>query len=237
MATRAQRLEVRETPLLRDDRVEREHDVLLGRLVGALESRFPARTAAGRVAEIVARLALERHRQHADDGRERIGPLVGGEPHHAEHNHDADDRGRGRAEPRVHQMHVVEHAADADDERRLLLRAGAVHDGYLKRAGFFLRPGGAAGRERLQHRSHVPQFGEQRRALIAPFEMRSDGDLIGDRQLAIVKGLQSTPRRGTCERFHVVLASRSSERSACRARVRRDFTVPTATPREYAISS
>ena len=56
-------------------------------------------------------------------------------------------------------------------------------------------------------------------------------------QLTIVKRLQPAAGSRAGEGPHAVLASRSSARSAWRARVSRDFTVPTATPSEYAISS
>ncbi len=81
------------------------------------------------------------------------------------------------------------------------------------------------------------QVGQRPGAALAPFEVRADGDLIGERELAIVKRLETPARRRAGERLHAVLSSRSSSRSAWRARVSRDFTVPTATPSENAISS
>src|SRR5205807_773317 len=95
---------------------------------------------------------------------------------------------------------------------------------------------GTRRRERLQGAAEPAQIGELVGAVIAPFEVRADGDLVADRELAVVERLQPPARFRAGERRHAVLASRSSRRSAWRARVSRDFTVPTATPSEKAIS-
>jgi len=78
---------------------------------------------------------------------------------------------------------------------------------------------------------------ERRGTVIAPLQMRADRNLIPDVELAIMKRLQPSARRRAGKRSHAVLASRSSSRNDWRARVRRDLTVPIATPRENAISS
>ena len=81
-----------------------------------------------------ARAACPRRRRRPDSRSSRAcartftiaasesGRSVGGEPHHAEHDDDADHRRGGGAEPGVHQMHVVEHRADAREQRRVVLR-------------------------------------------------------------------------------------------------------------------
>ena len=64
-----------------------------------------------------------------------------------------------------------------------------------------------------------------------------NGHLLGSRQLAVDERLEQLTRRFASEDRDHDLSPSSSARSACRARVSRDLTVPTATPREKAISS
>ena len=92
------------------------------------------------------------------------------------------------------------------------------------------RSGPQAGPQVVQ----LPGFCCARRAFP---QVRLDGDLIADRQLAVVERGQLAPHLPTCSRHHDLSASLSWARSASRARVSRDFTVPTATPSENAISS
>jgi hypothetical protein len=237
MTTGAHHRQVGEPSLPGHNRFQGKHRVLLRGFVGALKALDPALAANGRVCEIVPELAFERRREHADDRRERIRPFVGGESHHAEHDDQADHRRDGGAEPGVHQVHVVERAANPDEKRPIVLGLQSIDDGCVETHGFFVRQRAAARHERMQRLPHHPQLVQHRRALIAPLEMRADGDLVRDRELAIVEGLQAATRRSARERLHALLSSRSSSRSACRARVSLDFTVPTATPSENAISS
>jgi hypothetical protein len=155
----------------------------------------------------------------------------------AQHDHQADGGRRRGAEAGVDQVHVLEHHPDGREQRRVFLRFGAAHDRRGEDRGFVLRQQRAAGRERLQHAADRLEIGEQLGAAVAPLEVGTDGDLLGDAELAVVERLQAAPRRRAGERLHALLASRSSWRSAWRARVSRDFTVPTATPSEKAISS
>src|SRR5207253_10514084 len=74
------------------------------------------------------------------------------------------------------------------------------------------------------------------RAHAAPAKLRFERDLVVDRQLAVDERLEQLLRGAAVEvRNHDRIPS-SSSRSACRARVSRDFTVPTATPMLNAIS-
>ena len=106
-------LEVRQAALAREHGVEREHGFLLVRLVcRAKRSAHRARqpdasvmslpdTHSSGVASTVMTAASE-------SGRSVVAKRI-----IAEHDHDAHGGGRGGAEARVHQMHVVEHLADA----------------------------------------------------------------------------------------------------------------------------
>ena len=71
----------------------------------------------------------------------------------------------------------------------------------------------------------------------AAAQVAVNGHLVVHRQLAVVKGRQSTPGGDARQRLHTDLSSRSFARNASRARVSRDFTVPIAIPSENAISS
>ena len=68
-------------------------------------------------------------------------------------------------------------------------------------------------------------------------DVRLDGHLLRRRQLAVHERLEQLARRLAAEDRDHDRNPSSSARSACRARVSRDLTVPTATPSEKAISS
>ena len=67
--------------------------------------------------------------------------------------------------------------------------------------------------------------------------MRLHDHLLGDRQLAVGKGVDRAAHGFAANRRNHDRSPTSSVRSACLARVSRDLTVPTATPSEKAISS
>ena len=163
--------------------VEREHRVLLRRLVGALEALHPARAAARRVGQIVARSRIRAASPARHDRRQRIGALVGREPHHAEHDDDADGRGGGRRRGRRRQVHVVEHHAHAREERRIRSAFSRLTTVAVKTAASSLRraPRGPARARRSAVRP-TRSSAERRGAALAPFEVRADRDLIGERR-------------------------------------------------------
>ena len=74
-------------------------------------------------------------------------------------------------------------------------------------------------------------------AVAALSEVRLERDLISDFQFSVVVRRQLPTDGATGARPHDLPASLNCARSASRARVSLDFTVPTATPRENAISS
>ena len=117
-------------------------------------------------------------------------------------------------------------------QRSLLLGLEAVDDRHVEHCRVFARQDVATRRGSAQQRPNPLELGDQRRAFVTPVEVRRHGDLVGKGQLSIVVRVQPPARCRASERLHAVLASRSSRRSACRARVNRDFTVPTATPSE-----
>ena len=166
-----------------------------------------------------------------------VGTIGRREAHHTEHEDEAYRRRGRRADAGVDQVHVLEHQAERREDRRVLFRLHAADDGGREDGGFVLREHRAPRGEGVQRGADHPQIVECGGAVIAPFEVRVHGNLIGNGELAVVKRLEPPARRRAGERLHAVLASRSSRRSACRARVSRDFTVPTATPSEKAISS
>jgi hypothetical protein len=124
----AQQRQVRQAALPGQHRLEREDGVLPRRRVRALKPLGPAFAAGQSLSQVGHRVAFERRRQHVDDRRQRIGPFIGREPHHAEHDDHADQRRSGRAEPGVHEVHVVEQSTDGGDERRVVLGLEAVDD-------------------------------------------------------------------------------------------------------------
>ncbi len=96
-----------------------------------------------------------------------------------------------------------------------------------------------AGRERAEANRVADQLQvfDTRRTRPAPAQVRLDGHLFVDRQLTIDKGVEVLARVLASDVGDHVRRPSSSARSVCRARVSRDFTVPTATPSEKAISS
>src|SRR5205814_9101755 len=102
---------------------------------------------------------------------------------------------------------------------------------------FVARERNPARREGRQCCLDAPEITELRCTRVAPVEMRAHGDLVGHAELTVVKRLQAAARGGAREGLHAVRSSRSCRRSVCPARVRRDLTVPMATPSENAISS
>src|SRR4029079_17215762 len=111
------------------------------------------------------------------------------------------------------------------------------HDGDAETRRFLVRQATAPRCKRPQRRANRSDIVRPFGARCAPFEVCGAGNLVADRQLAIVERLEPPPRRRAAEGLHAVLLSPSSWRSDFRARVRRDLTVPTATRREKAISS
>src|ERR1700746_4104450 len=69
-------------------------------------------------------------------------------------------------------------------------------------------------------------------AFAAPGCVRADRNLLGHGQLVVVKRVEAFANLRAGEDHHAGLASWSVWRRVCRARVKRDLTVPTATPRE-----
>ena len=141
-------------PCARHDDRQREHRVLLRRLVGALEALGPARAAARRRPAGRSPRSRAAWRSTLIIAAQRIGPLGRREPHHAQHDDDADQRGRRGAEPGVDQVHVVEHHAHAREQRRVVLGLQAADDRAgerprRRRATASARPGST----RLQRRA------------------------------------------------------------------------------------
>ena len=79
---KASRLDKR--PSADHQRVEREHGVLLRRFVGALEPLSRRRGIRHFVPHNNHGVALERHPHDVHDSSQRVRPLAGGEPHHAQ---------------------------------------------------------------------------------------------------------------------------------------------------------
>ena len=94
--------------------------------------------------------------------------------------------------------------------------------------------------QRRSRPHHIAQFSKRRhlgRARLASTQMRFDGNLHLNWQFVVVVSRHPASDRTARQPLHTALASRSRTRSASRPRVSRDFTVPTATPSENAISS
>ena len=167
----------------------------------------------------------------------RIRPLVNRELHRRQHDARAREQGRPRrpgprrrgACPRTSRATWVRNEASRSALTRLTTAPAKPRSPRST-----ARRARAPGAQRGAHRSHLV---EDRGAVVAPFEVSRDGNLIADRQLSIAKGVQPATRGRAGEDLHAVRSPRSSRRSAWRARVSRDFTVPTATPSENAISS
>ena len=94
---------------------------------------------------------------------------------------------------------------------------------------------GRRGRRREPQRvADVLELAQVARARRAIVQVGLDRDELADRQLAIVKGLETPPHRRAGQERHTSL---NCARSASRARASRDLTVPTAMPSEKPISS
>ena len=88
-----------------------------------------------------------------------------------------------------------------------------------------------------QRRPHLVELRGDQRAGDAIVQVALNGDALLERQLVVVELLEPVLHVLAADGVHHGRVSRSWTRSACRARVSRDFTVPTATPSEKAISS
>src|SRR5262249_28693717 len=89
-------------------------------------------------------------------------------------------------------------------------------------------------RRLLQRERHEIVFPELIEARPARVQMALDRNTLLDRQLVVMKRGEPLPHRRTGQSGHTSL---NSARSPSRARASRDFTVPTAIPREKPISS
>lgn len=134
-------------------------------------------------------------------------------------------------------MGVLEHQLEPRRPRDVPLRSHAADHGSRERRLLVGRQDRPAWQHTPQHVAHHPVIVDHFRAVVAPLEVRSDRDLLRHRELTVAKGGEATSRGSTGQGLHTTLNSLSSIRSACRARVSRDLTVPTATPKENAISS
>ena len=126
-----------------------------------------------------------------------------------------------------------------DAKRQLFFRAHANQDAGVQIADRRALPRRSAGCERAETNRVANQLQvlDPCRTRPAPAQVGLDGDLLVDRQLAIDKRVEVLARVLASDVGNHVRRPNSSARSVCRARVSRDFTVPTATPRENAISS
>jgi hypothetical protein len=132
---------------------------------------------------------------------------------------------------------VREHLAELCPKRLLLFRAHADQDAGVQiadRAGILVDRVRRAETNRVANQLQVL---DPCRTRPAPAEMGLDCDLLVDRQLTIDKAVEVLACVLASDIWNHVRRPNSSARSVCRARVSRDFTVPTATPSENAISS
>ena len=176
-------------------------------------------------------------REHRNDARHRVRALLVRGVQHARRSDDADRGGDGGAESRPHQVHVLEPFGDLRAQRERFFDLQAL-DHVRRNAQRFDRLIFAGHRRQAaQRRAQLRQLVRGTAASGALVDVLLDLDALVDRQLAVVECLQTL----THVRARVLVdhgrTSRSSSRNVCRARVRRDFTVPIATPRESAISS
>ena len=81
------------------------------------------------------------------------------------------------------------------------------------------------------------KLGRGERAGDAVVQVALHDHALFEAHLAVVELLEAVLHVVAADHVHHDRLSRSSWRSACRARVSRDLTVPTATPSEKAISS
>ena len=190
-------VEIRQVLIRRQDRFERKDRVLLGGFIGALKTLHPPLAADGRIAGFVANLAFERRGQHRDDAGERIGAFGGGEPHHAEHDHETRHGGRRGAEPRVEDVPIVEQFPHAHRQRRVVFHLDAVDDLRHLAGSLVTRQRHVAGGSDTQHRSERFEIGEGRSARFAMVQMRRHGNLPLDGQFPVVEGFQLLEHRRT----------------------------------------
>ncbi len=197
---------------MRDDGRQREHGVrplaIVDRAGLAVEQRHAVVSRQG------GRPVGGRRGQHLDQRRQRIGPRVGAEPHHPEHDEQTGQRRAGRAEAGVDEVQILEQPAEPDGQRFFTLGLHPADDAGLEAVQIVeadLREPGGLGAQ------HVSQLFEARSlgfALAAIVQMPLDGNLILDRQLAIVKRRQTPKYLGARQLFHRRLSSRSSLRRA-----------------------
>ena len=157
--------------MARNHRFERKEGILLRAFVRALKASGPPLVARRRRRIHRAGLAFERRGQHVDDGGQRVGTLAGGEPHHRQHDHDAQGRRRGRAESGVHQVHVFEQRGDLRGDGHLPFRFHLVDDGGGERGGFFIAQSRPRVRDALQSEVDAAHVGERLSARVAPLEV------------------------------------------------------------------
>ena len=96
----AQHGDVLEPALSSHDNFQREHRVLLGPLVRALEALGPSRAAAGGIGKVEA-LAVQGRGNDTHHRAQRVGPFLRREMHHGQHDGDADHGRDGGAEAGV----------------------------------------------------------------------------------------------------------------------------------------
>ncbi len=128
--------------------------------------------------------------------------------------------------------------ADPDGQRLLALGADAREHAGLDRRPARASSSGAGGGDATRSDAPISRMSSTRAAQ-GRHQRRCDssGDLVGHRQLAVDETFEQLARVLAAEIGNHDRSPSSSARSACRARVSRDFTVPTATLSENAISS
>ena len=208
-------------------------------------------------AERVAVRAGRRHR--LEQPGERVVPLRRREVEQPGNRRDARHRRAHRAQAGVDEVQVLERARELDRPGRLALAADLAHHRLRHRLevarqlGFEAR---VADQRRAHHLAHLAQLAGGGVAGGAQLQVVLDAHLLGDVQLAVVQRLEEIDHRRAHHRVPhgrppsrrvastasigepaCAGVSRSCSRSNSRARARRDFTVPTATPCENAISS
>ena len=179
--------------------------------------------------------------RYADDAGQRVGPLLVGGLQHARRA-EARRSTIATVAPRPAHTRCMSwnKSSDLRAERELLLDARRAR---ARRRSCEPSRRGAA-RHRAGHRRAARRPDPRARAAssAAARRIRRGGSAratcVVDRQLAVVKRLEVARARASHGMTCIMAAPPAARaRSVCRARVRRDFTVPTATPSEKAISS